>query len=71
MAIWIGTIVHIHSYPSRLLTKSFVYVSRSESRLLTTVVDLGCVFIGHGLSKDFRTISKVFSLGDPEIPTDK
>lgn len=24
------------------------------------VVDLGCVFIGHGLSKDFRTISKLF-----------
>lgn len=25
---------------------------------LTKVVDLGCVFIGHGLSKDFRTISE-------------
>lgn len=26
--------------------------------LLTVVVDLGCVFIGHGLAKDFRTISE-------------
>lgn len=24
---------------------------------LRLLVDLGCIFIGHGLSKDFRTIS--------------
>ena len=26
--------------------------------LINVVVDLGCVFVGHGLPKDFRTISK-------------
>jgi PAB-dependent poly(A)-specific ribonuclease subunit 2 len=25
---------------------------------LRLLVDLGCIFIGHGLSKDFRTISE-------------
>jgi hypothetical protein len=29
---------------------------------LTVVVDLGCIFIGHGLSKDFRTISMFASV---------
>lgn len=25
---------------------------------LRLLIDLGCIFIGHGLSKDFRTISQ-------------
>jgi hypothetical protein len=31
---------------------------RSGIPLNVLVVDLGCIFIGHGLSKDFRTISE-------------
>lgn len=31
-----------------------------EKKLTNVVVDLGCIFVGHGLSKDFRTISMWF-----------
>jgi hypothetical protein len=31
---------------------------RDHLPLNDLVVDLGCIFIGHGLSKDFRTISE-------------
>jgi hypothetical protein len=38
-------------------------VSLLDRILLTAVVDLGCVFIGHGLAKDFRTISELDTIG--------
>lgn len=43
--------------PSKRPTKSSDYVSAIQIPL-TAVVDLGCIFIGHGLAKDFRTISR-------------
>jgi DNA polymerase III epsilon subunit-like protein len=32
---------------------------------LRLLIDLGCIFVGHGLSKDFRIISEISSLPSP------
>lgn len=31
---------------------------KTAYKKLRMLLDLGCIFIGHGLAKDFRTISK-------------
>lgn len=35
---------------------------KSSHKKLRTLIDLGCIFVGHGLKKDFRILSKHYMI---------
>lgn len=41
------------------ISKHHLVPMKAAYKKLRALLDLGCIFVGHGLTKDFRTISKI------------